>query len=59
MTHAALLRSKFRLGKELIAAKRFEEARSVYQQICAKLKTDADSWFTLVLAEAAPLYSAP
>ena len=47
MTHVALLRSKFRLGKELIAAKRFEEARSVYQQICAKLKTDADSWFTL------------
>jgi predicted O-linked N-acetylglucosamine transferase (SPINDLY family) len=47
MTHAALLRSKFRLGKELIAAKRFDEARSVYQQICAKLKTDADSWFTL------------
>lgn len=47
MTHAPLLRSKFKLGKELIAARRFEEARSVYQQICAKLKTDADSWFTL------------
>src|SRR3972149_7988418 len=47
MTHVALLRSKFRLGKELIAAKRFEEARSVYQQICANRKTVADSLFTL------------
>jgi predicted O-linked N-acetylglucosamine transferase (SPINDLY family) len=47
MTHAALLRSKLRLGKELIAAKRFEEARSVYQQICEKRKNDADSWLTL------------
>jgi predicted O-linked N-acetylglucosamine transferase (SPINDLY family) len=47
VTHAALLRSKLRLGKELIAARRFEEARSVYQQICAKQKNDADSWLTL------------
>jgi len=47
MTHDALLRSKLRLGKELIAARRFEEARSVYQQICARRKNDADSWFTL------------
>jgi predicted O-linked N-acetylglucosamine transferase (SPINDLY family) len=42
-----LLRSKLQHGKELIAAKRFEEARSVYQQICVRLKTDADCWFTL------------
>src|SRR3989344_2106194 len=42
-----LLRSKLRLGKELISAKRFAEARLVYQEICARLKTDADSWFTL------------
>ncbi|MBI5461482.1 MAG: tetratricopeptide repeat protein [Gammaproteobacteria bacterium] len=47
MTSIALLRSKIRHGKELIAAKRFEEARLVYQQICAKARTDADSWFTL------------
>lgn len=42
-----LLRSKLRLGKELISAKRFNEARLVYQEICARLKVDADSWFTL------------
>lgn len=42
-----LLRSKLRLGKELIAARRFEEARSVYQQICARSKTDAENWLTL------------
>lgn len=47
MTHAALLRSRLRLGKELIAARRFEEARAVYQQICARQKNDADNWFTL------------
>lgn len=47
MTNIALLRSKIRHGKELIAAKRFEEARVVYQQICAKARTDVDSWFTL------------
>jgi protein O-GlcNAc transferase len=47
MTHDALLRSKLRLGKELIAARRFDEARSVYQQICARRKNDADSWYTL------------
>ncbi|MHB8743218.1 MAG: O-linked N-acetylglucosamine transferase, SPINDLY family protein [Sulfuricaulis sp.] len=42
-----LLRTKLRRGKELIAAKRFEEARSVYEKICARLRTDADSWYTL------------
>ncbi len=42
-----LLRSKLKLGKELIASKRFEEARLVYQQICARRKNDADNWFTL------------
>lgn len=47
MTHDVLLRSRLRLGKELIAAKRFDEARSVYQQICARRKNDADSWYTL------------
>ncbi len=47
MTHDVLLRSKLRLGKELITAKRFDEARAVYQQICARQKNDADNWFTL------------
>lgn len=48
MSHTdVLLRSKLRLGKELIAARRFEEARFVYQQICARSKTDADCWYTL------------
>ncbi len=42
-----LLRSKLRIGKELIAARRFEEARLVYQQICAKLRNDAENWLTL------------
>lgn len=42
-----LLRSRLQLGRELIAARRFEEARSVYQQICDRLRTDADCWFTL------------
>jgi len=42
-----LFRSKLKLGKQLIAEKRFEEARSVYQQICARRKNDADSWLTL------------
>jgi protein O-GlcNAc transferase len=42
-----LLRSKFKLGKKLIEAKRLEEARLVYQQICARRKNDVDSWFTL------------
>jgi protein O-GlcNAc transferase len=48
MSHAdVLLRSKLRLGKELIAARRFDEARRVYQEICAKSKTDAENWLTL------------
>ena len=48
MPHAdILLRSKLQLGKELIAAKRFEEARLVYQQICAQANTDADCWYML------------
>jgi protein O-GlcNAc transferase len=48
MSHAeVLLRSKLRLGKELIAARRFEEARRVYQEICARSKTDAENWLTL------------
>lgn len=42
-----LLRSRLKLGKQLISARRFEEARSVYQQICAKRKNDAESWLTL------------
>ncbi|BAV33879.1 hypothetical protein SCL_1574 [Sulfuricaulis limicola] len=42
-----LLRSKLKLGKDLIAARRFDEARLVYQQVCAGLKTDADCWHTL------------
>lgn len=42
-----LLRSRLKLGKQLIEAKRFEEARSVYEQICAKRKNDVDNWFTL------------
>ena len=42
-----VLRSRIRRGKQLIADKRYEEARSVYQQICAKRKNDADSWSTL------------
>jgi protein O-GlcNAc transferase len=42
-----VLRSKLRLGKELISVRRFEEARLLYQEICARLKTDADSWYTL------------
>jgi Flp pilus assembly protein TadD len=42
-----LLRSKLKLGKKLLEAKRFEEARSVYEQICARRKNDADNWFTL------------
>ncbi len=42
-----LLRSKFKRGKKLLEAKRFEEARSVYEQICASRKNDADSWLTL------------
>src|SRR3990167_6739114 len=48
MPHAdVLLRSKLQHGKELIAAKRFEEARLVYQQICAQANTDADCWYML------------
>ena len=42
-----LLRSKYKLGKQLIEAGRYEEARSVYEQICARRKNDADSWFIL------------
>jgi protein O-GlcNAc transferase len=42
-----LLRSKLQLGKELIAARRYDEARRVYQDICARLKTDAGCWLTL------------
>ncbi len=42
-----LLRSKLKLGKQLLAAKRFEEARSVYEYICARHRNDADNWFTL------------
>jgi len=42
-----LLQSRIRRGKQLIEAKCYEEARSVYQQICAKRKNDADSWSTL------------
>lgn len=42
-----LLRSKLKLGKKLLEAKRFEEARSVYEQICTRRKNDADNWFTL------------
>lgn len=42
-----LLRSKLRQGKTLIAAGRLEEARVIYQQVCAKSRTDADNWFTL------------
>jgi len=42
-----LLRSRIKRGKQLVEAKRYEEARSVYQQICAKRKNDADSWLTL------------
>lgn len=42
-----LLRSKLKLGKKLLESKRFDEARTVYEQICAKRKNDADSWLTL------------
>ena len=42
-----VLRSKLTLGKQLIEAKRFVEARSVYEQICARRKNDAESWLTL------------
>ena len=42
-----LLRSKYKLGKQLIEGGRYEEARSVYEQICARRKNDADSWFML------------
>lgn len=42
-----LLRSRHKLGKQLIEAGRFEEARSVYEQICARRKNDAESWFLL------------
>ena len=42
-----LLRSRIKRGKQLIEAGRYEEARSVYQQICARRKNDADLWFTL------------
>jgi predicted O-linked N-acetylglucosamine transferase (SPINDLY family) len=47
MSQDILLRAKLRLGKELIAARRFEEARQVYREICSRRKTDAESWFTL------------
>lgn len=42
-----LLRSKLKLGKKLLEEKRFEEARLVYEQLCARRKNDADNWFTL------------
>lgn len=42
-----ILRSKLKLGKQLLADKRFEEARGVYEHICAKRKNDAECWFTL------------
>lgn len=42
-----LVRSKLKRGKKLLEAKRFGEARSVYEEICARRKNDADSWFTL------------
>lgn len=42
-----LLRSKLKLGKKLLEAQRFAEARSVYEQICTRRKNDADNWFTL------------
>lgn len=42
-----LLRSKLKLGKKLLEAKRFGEARTVYEQICARRKNDPDHWFTL------------
>jgi protein O-GlcNAc transferase len=42
-----LMRSRLKLGKKLFEAKRFEEARPVYEQICARRKNDVDSWFTL------------
>jgi predicted O-linked N-acetylglucosamine transferase (SPINDLY family) len=43
----ALLRSRLKRGKQLISEKRFEEARSVYQQICARRRNDPDNWLTL------------
>lgn len=41
------LRSKLKLGKRLFEARRFDEARSVYAQICSRRTNDVDSWFTL------------
>lgn len=42
-----LLRSKLKLGKKLLDARRFEEARAVYEQICARRRNDPEHWFTL------------
>ncbi len=47
MAREASLHSRLRLGQQLIAARRFEEARSLYREVCAQLGTDADCWFTL------------
>ncbi len=42
-----VMRARIKRGKQLLTAGRYQEARSVYKNICAKKRDDADSWFTL------------